>query len=175
VRDADGAWRTRTLERRCGPTGVATHASPVVPIADSRGATYVAWTGRTKIGRRAVKLARVGDAGHAVAGRALVLSRQRGAVLDSAAADARGALAITYTAPQPTAARPLLFATFAAVRRRGGAFGRDDRLNPDDVFGAQGSRVAFQPLTGEPSVAVPFLVSHTVAVAAAVGPASASP
>jgi hypothetical protein len=172
VRDADGAWRTRRLERRCGPSGVGTYASPVVPIADSRGATYVAWTGRTKSGRRAVKFARVGPGASGVTGRALVLSRERGAVLDDAAADARGALAITYTAPQPTTTRPLLFATFAAVRRGGGAFGRADRLTPEDVFAAQGSRVAFQPITGEPVVAVPFLVSRTVAVAAAVGPAA---
>ena len=170
VRDDDGAWRSRTLERRCGPTGVGTHAAPVVPIADSRGATYVAWTGRTRGGRRAVKFARVRAGDKRVVGTALVLSRQRGAVLDSAAADGRGALAITYTAPQPTAARPLLYATFAALRRRGGAFGRADRLTPADVFAAQGSRAAFQPLTGEPVVAVPFLVGRTVAVAAAVGP-----
>ena len=122
-----------------------------------------------------MKFARVGADGAAVTGRVLVLSRERGAVLDGAAADARGALAITYTAPQPTAARPLLFATFAALRRGGGAFGRADRLTPPDVFAAQGSRVAFQPITGEPVVAVPFLVSRTVAVAAAVGPPAPAP
>lgn len=175
LRDADGAWRSRTLERRCGPTGVATHAAPVVPIADSRGATYVAWTGRTGSGRRAVEFARVGAGGPQITSRALVLSRERGAVLDSAAADARGGLAISYTAPQPTAARPLLFATFAALRRGSGAFGRADRLTPEDVFAAQGSRVAFQPVTGEPVVAVPFLVSRTVAVTTAVGPPSPRP
>ncbi len=170
VRGADGTWDSRTLERRCGPSGAATRAAPVVPIADSRDATYVAWTGRTRSGRRAVKFARVGVGGDRISKAALVLSRQRGAVLDSAASDARGSLAVTYTAPQPTAARPLLYATFAALRRRGGAFGRADRLTPADVFAAQGSRAAFQPLTGEPVVAVPFLVGRTVAVAAAVGP-----
>ena len=36
-------------------------------------------------------------------------------------------------------------------------------------------RGAFQPVTGEPVVAVPFLVSRTVAVAAAVGPPSPPP
>ncbi len=169
VRDADGTWHNRTLERRCGPTGAATRAAPVIPIADSSGATYVAWTGPTRTGRRAVKFARVGPGASRAA---LLLSRQRSAVLDSAATDARGSLVITYTAPQPTAARPLLYATFAALRRRGGAFGRADRLTPADVFAAQGSRAAFQPLTGEPVVAVPFLVGRTVAVAAAVGPAA---
>ncbi len=174
VRDAAGAWDNRTLERRCGPAGVPTRAAPVVPIADSSGATYVAWTGRigrTRSGRRAVKFARVGVG---ASRRALVLSRQRGAVLDDAATDGRGALVVTYTAPQPTAARPLLYATFAALRRRGGAFGRADRLTPADVFAAQGSRAGFQPLTGAPVVAVPFLVGRSVAVAAAVGPARPS-
>ncbi|MEA2194576.1 MAG: hypothetical protein QOG42_1010, partial [Solirubrobacteraceae bacterium] len=90
-------------------------------------------------------------------------------------AGARGALAVTYTAPQPTAARPLLYATFAALRRSGGSFGRADRLTPGDVFAAQGSRVAFQPLTGEPVVALPFLVSRTIAVAATVGPPAPAP
>lgn len=175
VRDGAGRWRSRTLERRCGATGVATHAAPVVPIADSRGATYVAWTGRTRGGRRAVKLARVRSGARRVSGRALVLSREPGAVLDDVAADRRGALAITYTAPRPTRARPLLHATFAAVRRRGGAFGRADRLTRSNVFAAQGSRVAFQPLSGEPVVAVPYLVGRTVAVAAAIGPAAPAP
>jgi len=172
VRDAAGAWRSRTLERRCGPTGIAARRSPVLPIADSRGATYVAWTGTVRSGRRAVRFARVGAG---ASRRALVLSRERGAVLDDAAADANGALAITYSAPRPTSARPLLHATFAALRRRGGAFGRPDRLTPGHVFAAQGSRVAFQPLTGEPIVALPFLAARTVAVAAAVGPAASSP
>ena len=172
VRDARGAWASRTLEGRCGPTGVASRAAPVLPVADSNGATYVTWTGRTRSGRRAVEFARVGVGGGRVTRSVLVLSRQRGAVLDDAAADRRGALAISYTAPRPTAARPLLHATFAAVRRKGGAFGRPDRLTPGNVFAAQGSRVAFQPLTGEPIVAVPFLAARTVAVAAAVGPAA---
>jgi len=171
VRDADGAWRSRTLERRCGPAGVAKREAPVLPVSDGQGATYAAWTGRTGSGRRAVKFARVGAG---ASRRALVLSRERGAVLDAAAADGRGALAITYTAPQPTAARPLLYATFAALRRGGGRFGRADRLTPADVFAAQGSRVAFQPLTGEPVVAVPFLAGRSVAVAAAIGPANPS-
>jgi hypothetical protein len=175
VRGADGEWNSRTLERRCGPTGVASRTAPVLPMADSNGATYVAWTGRARSGRRAVEFARVGAGGRGVISRVLTLSRERGAVLDDAAADERGALAITYTAPRPTAARPLLYATFAAVRRAGGAFGRPDRLTPGNVFAAQGSRVAFQPLTGEPVVALPFLASRTVAVAAAVGPAAPAP
>ena len=178
VRDAGGAWRSQTLERRCGPTGVAARAAPVLPLADSRGATYVTWTGRARSGRRAVKFARVGAGGARVVRRALVLSRERGAVLDDAAAGPRGALAVTYTAPRPTAARPLLYATFAALRRGGrigGAFGRPQRLTPPNVFAAPGSRVAFHPLTGEPVVAVPFLVGRTVAVAAAVGPPAPAP
>ncbi|MDP2712153.1 MAG: hypothetical protein Q8O56_13130 [Solirubrobacteraceae bacterium] len=169
LRDGAGSWRTRTLERRCGPTGGPSRGAPVLALADSRGATYAAWTGRTRSGRRAVKLARVGPAAST---RPLVLSRERGAVLDDVAAGPSGSLAITYNAPRPTTARPLLHATFAALRRGTGGFGRADRLTPANVFAAQGSRVAFAPRTGEPVVAVPYLVGRTVAVAAAVGPAA---
>ncbi|HUR84173.1 MAG TPA: hypothetical protein VMY78_02410 [Solirubrobacteraceae bacterium] len=165
VRAADGAWRTRRLERRCGPAAVGPLAAPVVPVADSAGATYVAWTGRDRRGRRVVKLTRVGPgASQAV----LVLSRQRGALLDDVAAGPGRALAVTWSAPRPTATRPFITATFAAVRRAGGSF-RTDRLTPPSAVVARGSRVAFQPLTGEPVVAVPFLVGRTVAVGAAVG------
>lgn len=166
VRDGDGRWRTRRLERACGPAAVGPRAAPVVPVADSSGATYVAWTGHTASGRRAVRFARVGPG---ASRRALVLSRQRGAVLDDVAAGPDQALAVTWSAPQPTTRRPLVVASFAAVRRAGGGFDAD-RLTPVTAVAARGSRVAFQPLTGEPVVAVPFLVGRTAAVGAAVGP-----
>ncbi len=167
VRGTSGRWRTRTLERRCAVSGVDPARSPVLPLADGRGATYVAWTGRLRSGRRAVKLARVGPRG---SGRPLVLSRQRGAVLDDVADGPRRSLAITYAAPRPTKANPYVVATYAAVRRGGGSFGRADRLTPPSVAAVRGSRVAFQPLTGEPVVVLPFLVGLDVAIGAAVGP-----
>ena len=172
IRDGAGKWTTRTLEQRCGRSGAESREAPVQPVADEKGASYVAWTGRTRTGRQVVKFARVGPGASRTP---LVLSRQRGAVLDDIAAGPGGALAVTYTAPRPTAKRPLLFATFATLRRGGATFARADRLTPADVFVAQGSRVAFQPLTGEPLVAVPFLVGRTVAVAGAVGPPAPSP
>jgi hypothetical protein len=171
VRDDAGRWRTRTLERRCGPTGADPRGAPVLPVADGRGATYVAWTGLTREGRRAVKLARVGT-GAGTTNSALVLSHERGAVLDDVAGGPRRALAVTYAAPRPTRANPFLVATFAALRRGGGAYGGADRLTPPSVAGTRGSRVAFHPLTGEPIVAVPYLVGFNVAVGAAVGPAA---
>jgi hypothetical protein len=170
VRDGDGTWRTRRLERRCGPAAVGPGAAPVIPIADSDGATYVAWTGRAAGGRRAVKFARVGPG---ASRRPLVLSDQRGAVLDDVAAGGARALAVTWSAPRPTRRRPFIVATFAAVRRAGGGF-HADRLTPPTAVAARGSRVAFQPLTGEPVVAVPFLVGRTAAVGAAVGPPAVS-
>ena len=166
VRDAAGRWRSRTLERRCGPTSADARRAPVLPLADGRGATYVAWTGRTRTGRRAVKFARVG-AGASV--RALVLSRERGAVLDDVAAGPRRALAVTYAAPRPTRANPLIVATFVALRRGGGTF-EHDRLTPLGFAARRGSRAGFHPLTGAAVVAVPFLIGLDVAVAAAVGP-----
>ena len=175
VREGTGDWRSRTLERRCGPSGGDGRGAPVQAVADGRGATYVAWTGRARSGRRAVKFARVGPG---ASRRALVISRERGAVLDDLAAGPRRALALTYAAPRPTRTNPLIVSTFAAVRRGGGAFGRAERLTPTSFAARRGSRIAFHPLTGEPVAAVPFLIGLNVAVAAAVGPAapvSASP
>lgn len=169
VRDGSGRWRNRTLERRCGPTGADGRGAPVLPIADGRGATYVAWTGRTRTARRVVKFARVGPGASA---RPLELSRERGAVLDDVAAGPRRALAITYAAPRPTRANPLIVTTYAALRRGGGRFGNAVRLTPADFAARRGSRVAFHPLTGEPVVALPFLIGLNVAVAAAIGPAA---
>lgn len=166
VRSAAARWSTRTLERRCGPTADS-RAAPVLALADSSGATYVAWTGRTRTGRRAVKFARFGGGGSV---RPIVLSRERGAVLDDVAAGPGRALVITYAAPRPTRANPLMVSTFAALRRGGGAF-EHDRLTPLGFAATRGSRVAFHPLTGAPVVAVPFLIGLNVAVGAAVGPA----
>jgi hypothetical protein len=168
VRDGAGRWRTRTLERTCGPTGADSRGAPVLPVADGRGATYVAWTGRTRTRRRAVKFARVGPG---VSPRPLVLSHERGAVLDDVAAGPRRALAISYAAPRPTRANPLIVATFVALRRGGATFAYD-RLTPPGFAARRGSRVAFAPLTGEPVVALPFLIGLNVAVSAAVGPAA---
>jgi hypothetical protein len=99
-----------------------------------------------------------------------LITNDRGAILDAVAAGPGRALAITYSAPRPIRRNPYIVATFAALRRGGGAFGRTDRLTPRRVAGMRGSRVAFQPLTGEPVVAVPFLLGLNVAVGAAVGP-----
>jgi len=168
VRTAGGTWTSRRLDHRCGPAAAGAHEAPVIPLADSTGATYVVWTGHSRTGARVVKLARVGPGASAGA---IALSRQRGATLDDAAAGADQALVVTWSAPQPTKARPLTVSTFAAVRRAGGTFAAD-RVTPSTAVTSRGSRVAFHPLTGEPVVAVPFLIGRTVAVGAAVGPAA---
>jgi hypothetical protein len=165
VRGRGGRWRTRRLERRCGASAVGPRAAPVVAVADSRGGTYVAWTGRTRDRRRVVRFARVGPGGPE---RALELSRQPSAVLDDVAAGPGRALAVTWSASRSARRRPVTAATFAAVRGDGGAFDVD-RLTPAAVTVARGSRVAFQPLTDQPVVAIPYLVGRTVAVGAAVG------
>jgi len=171
VRGSGDRWHVRRLERRCGVSAVARRGASVAPFADSRGATYVAWTGRDRRARSAVKLARIDSDG---VGRAAILSRQRGATLDDVAAGPGRALAVTWTAPRPTAEAPFVMASFASVRRRG-AFGTAERLTPPSITVARGSRVAFQPLTGEPVVAVPYLLGFTVAVGAAVGQPVAPP
>jgi hypothetical protein len=60
---------------------------------------------------------------------------------------------------------------FVALRRGGGAF-TPARLTPPRFAARRGSRVAFHPLTGEPVVALPFLIGFNVAVSAATGPAA---
>ena len=165
VRDRQGTWRTQRLELRCGPAAVGARGAPVVPFADSSGATYVAWTRGT---RRAnsVTLARVGTRGTLGRG---VVSRQRGAMLDDVAAGPGGAIAVTWAAVLSTGDAPLQTATYAGVRRSGGGF-EVHRLSPPGVLVARGSRVAFQPLTGQVVVAIPFGIGRTLAVGAAVGP-----
>ena len=64
---------------------------------------------------------------------------------------------------------PLLTATYAAVRRASGGF-VVERLSPAGVTVGRGSRVAFQPLTGQAVVAIPYRVGRTVAVGSAVSP-----
>jgi hypothetical protein len=163
VRDVGGAWRVQRLELRCGPAAVGARAAPVVPFVDSTGAAYVAWTHAT---RRAnsVTLARVGPRG--TRGRSVV-SRQRGAMLDDVAAGPGGAIAVTWAAVLSGAGAPLQTATYAGLRRAGATFDVQ-RLSPAGVLVGRGSRVAFQPLTGQAVVAIPYAIGRTVAVAAAV-------
>ncbi len=158
-----GVWRTRRLESRCGPASVGARDAPVLPFADSAGATYVAWVHHTSKSN-SVKLARVGPKGPVGAA---VVSRQRGAILDDVAAGPDRAIAITWGAVLSQTGAPPRAATYAAVRRRGGRF-TVDRLSPPNVLVARGSRVAFQPLTGQAVVAIPYRVAGTVAVGAAV-------
>ncbi|MEA2137229.1 MAG: hypothetical protein QOG56_379 [Solirubrobacteraceae bacterium] len=163
VRDARGAWRTQRLETRCGAAAVGARGAPVLPFVDSTGATYVAWTHAT---RRAnsVTLARVGQRG--TRGRSVV-SRQRGALLDDVAAGPDGAIAVTWAAVLSVAKAPLQTATYAGLRRAGATFDVQ-RLSPPGVLAARGSRVAFQPLTGQAVVAIPYGIGRTLAVGAAV-------
>lgn len=163
VRDVHGVWRTRRLELRCGPASVGERDAPAIPIADASGATYVAWTHRTARAN-SVTLARVGTKGPVGA---IVVSRQRGAILDDVATGPGGALAITWSAVLSQTGAPLRTATYAAVRRAGAAFAID-RLSPGGVLVDRGSRVAFQPLTGQAVVAIPYRIGRTLAVGAVV-------
>jgi hypothetical protein len=168
VRDFGGAWRPQRLEPRCGAAAVGARGAPVVPFVDSTGATYVAWTHATPRAN-SVTLARVGSRG--TRGRSVV-SRQRGAMLDDVAAGPAGAIAVTWAAVLSGQGVPLQTATYAGLRRGGATFGVQ-RLSPAGVLVARGSRVAFQPLTGQVVVAIPYPIGRTVAVAAAVSPPAA--
>ena len=164
VGDGRGSWRTASLERRCGPAAVGRREAPVLPLADSSGVLYVAWTHGT---RRAnsVTIARIGRAGPVSRS---VVSRQRGAMLDDAAAGPDGAIAVTWAAVL-SSENPLLTATYAGLRRTGGVFAVQ-RLSPPAVIVARGSRVAFHPLTGQAVVAIPYVVGRSLAVGSAISP-----
>jgi hypothetical protein len=167
VGDGHGAWHVRRLELRCGPAAVGTRDAPVLPFADSTGATYVAWTHATRQAN-SVTLARVGPSGPVSRS---VVSRQRGAMLDDVAAGPDGAIAVTWAAVL-SKDNPLLTATYAGVRRGGGVFAVE-RLSPANVVVARGSRVAFHPLTGQAVVAIPYAVGRTLAVGSAISPRAA--
>ena len=173
IRNGAGKWTTRTLERRCGRSGAESREAPVQPVADEKGATYVAWTGRTRTGRQAVKFARVGVR-ERPARRSC--SRASAAPCSTTSPPARAA---RWPSATPRRARRPRARCCSRRSPRCGATAPPSPAPiaspPTDVFAAQGSRVAFQPLTGEPLVAVPFLVGRTVAVAAAVGPPAPSP
>ncbi|HEX8157750.1 MAG TPA: hypothetical protein VF526_10230, partial [Solirubrobacteraceae bacterium] len=138
VRDRRQAWHVQRLERRCGPSALSTRGASVAPIADSSAATYVAWTGKTHQRRSAVKFARIDSSG---VRKPAILSRQTGAPLAAVAAGPGRALAVTWTAPRPAPRKPYVMASFAAVRRGGGAFGTAARLSPASITVARGSRV----------------------------------
>jgi hypothetical protein len=154
----------RRLETRCGPASVGRREAPVLPVVDSTGATYVAWTHATRQAN-SVTLARVGPNGPVSRS---VVSRQRGAMLDDVAAGPDGAIAVTWAAVLSTT-DPLLTATYAGVRRAGAVFAVE-RLSPAAAIVARGSRVAFHPLTGQAVVAIPYVVGRTLAVGSAVSP-----
>lgn len=164
VGNGRGSWRLTSLERRCGSAAVGPRDAPVLPFADSSGATYVVWTHATPQAN-SVTLARVGQAGPVSRS---VVSRQRGALLDDAAAGPDGAIAVTWAAVL-SKDNPLLTATYAALRRTGGVFAVQ-RLSPPAAIVARGSRVAFHPLTGQAVVAIPFVVGRALAVGSAVSP-----
>ena len=120
-------WRVKRLELRCGSAAVGPRGAPVVPFVDSAGATYVAWTHATKRAN-SVTIARVGRAGPVGP---IVVSRQRGALLDDVAAGPDAAIAVTWAAVL-SSTNPLLTATYAAVRRGGGRF-TIERISPGGV------------------------------------------
>jgi hypothetical protein len=167
ARGARGRWKSWRLEARCGPAAVGAREAPVVPFASSDGAAYVAWTHATSRAN-SVTLARVGSRG---AVSPIVVSRQRGAMLDDAAAGPGGAVAITWAAVL-SSTNLLLTATYAALRRGTASF-EVQRLSPTASIVARGSRVAFHPLTGQAVVAIPYRVGRTLAVGAAVSPRAA--
>jgi hypothetical protein len=135
-----------------------------VLVVGSGSRVYVTWTGISH-GAPAVKLARITAAGPR--GRTVLSGGITGAAVDDAAAGPDRSLAISWSAM--TDYRTVR--TYASLRRGDGRFAAPVRLTPGGVNGLTGSRVAFQPLTGEAVVAFTFVTPDgTGAIQAAASP-----
>ena len=163
IRDRSGGWKSFLLERATtgaqgGPAG-----NPALPVVDSTGNAYVAWTGVAQ-GTSAVKLARVDSTG--ARGRVLLSQGVPGAALDAVAAGPAGSLVVTWSSPS---APPGASVTYASLRR-GGVFAPAESLTPAGVAGIGNSRVAFQPLTGQAVVTWEYVNGSQGAVEVSTSP-----
>ena len=146
VRDRSGGWKHFALGRGSLPASgnLTSTTAPAVPIVDTAGQAYVAWTG-VQGTTSAVRFAQVTSAGprHSI----ILSAATPAAELGSAAAGPGGALAATWSAPSLT--DPSHATAVYAVVRRSGAFQPIQQLTPSGVVGSADSTVAFQPLTGQ--------------------------
>ena len=142
------AWRVFTLERSSisadAPGGaVGEGLAGIVPLVDSFGHVYLAWTGGLE-GAPIVKLAELAASG---IGFWTPLSDSLvGGALDDAAAGPNGALLVSWFDERHSTSG--IGPVYASLRRGGGRFELAVRLTGEDVTGGSGL-VAFQPLSGE--------------------------
>jgi hypothetical protein len=164
VGSAGQAWRSFTLERSTLASASFSENASAIPLVDSAKRVYVIWTGVAD-GHLAVKLARIAASSP---GPTVVLSGPvAGAAVDDAAAGPAGSLAVSWSV-----LRGAFSVTYASLRRGTGKFAAPERLTPEGTQGLGGSRVAFQPLTGEAIVTWGYVAAdERGAVRASVSPA----
>lgn len=143
-------WRSFRLERSTVTGGPFLADTTAMPVIDSARHPYVTWTGTVK-GVPVVKLARIATSGPRAA--VVLSSRVLGAAVDDIAAGPDRSLAVSWSALETYS----LTASYASVRRAGGRFSDPQRLTPAGVLGLTGSRVAFQPVTGDAVAAWRFI------------------
>jgi len=150
IRDRSGGWKSFLLEHATSTAQNGQAGTPALPVVDSTGNAYVAWTGVAQ-GVTAVKIVRVDSTG--AHNQALLSQGVPGAALDALAAGTAGALAVTWSAPSTPAGSSVTYASL----RRGSTFAPADRLTPPGVTGIGFSRVAFEPLSGHAVVTWGYL------------------
>jgi hypothetical protein len=142
LRDGGGGWRSYRLEQSTVPSAPFAVGTPAVPIIDSGGRAFVAFTG-VSVGTSVVEVARITAGGARDV--SVVSGAVAGASVEDAAAGPRGSVVVAWSAPA-TLSHTIVY---ASLRRGGGAFAQPERLTPDGVAGIAGSRAAFAPLTGQ--------------------------
>jgi hypothetical protein len=148
IRSTRSVWRSFRVERSrvTAAKGPYLAGTPAIPVIDSAPRAYVTWTGVSH-GAPVVKLGRITAEGPRAS---TVLSRGvTGAAVDDAAAGPDRSLAVSWSAMTDYRTTR----TYASLRRGDGLFGAPVQLTPDGVSGLTGSRLAFQPVTGEAVVA----------------------
>jgi hypothetical protein len=157
-------WRSFRLERSTVTAGPFLAGTTAVPVIDSAKHIYVAWTG-TVHGAPAVKLAKITAGGPRH--RTVLSGNVLGAAVDDAAAGPNRSLAVSWSAMETYS----VTASYVSVRRANAPFPQPERLTPTGVQGLAGSRVAFQPVTGDAVVVWRFIAADgTSALGASVNP-----
>lgn len=158
-------WRSFRLERSTVTAGPFLAGTTAVPVIDTAKHVFVAWTGTVR-GAPVVKLTRITTSGPRAT--TVLSGKLLGAAVDDAAAGPDRSLAVSWSAMETHS----VTASYASVRRANAPFSRPERLTPPGSLGLTGSRVAFQPVSGDAVVVWRFIAPDgTGALGATVNPA----
>ena len=162
IRPSGGDWRSALLERSVLETQTDTGAAGAIPVVDTSGNVLVAWTGRWRQAT-GVRIAGV-SASARITATTLVSGEAQAATLDDLAAGPQDRLALTYAEQLGNSA----VATWAALRPTAGVFGPGEAVSSPLETALVGSRVAFSPLSGEPTIVRPLISGTRGALVASV-------